>query len=95
MTEQEALALLPGTQVLYIPMHAEGDPEHGDCEAGFITSVKRQSSGKVMAFCRYWYPDGRMRTTSCSELTPIEYLIEKDTYHQSKVVGWMKEQGVI
>lgn len=39
----------PKTQIVYIPTHAKGNPEHPDCEYGFVTS---QNDDYV--FCRFW-----------------------------------------
>uniref|UniRef100_A0A6M3L608 Uncharacterized protein n=1 Tax=viral metagenome TaxID=1070528 RepID=A0A6M3L608_9ZZZZ len=61
-----------GDQIMYIPIHANNNPKHPDCEKGFVTSVKGES-----IFCRYWsnrYPN-ELRTKSCSEATPRSYLI--------------------
>ena len=73
----------PGTQIIYIPMHADGNENHPDAERGFITSVHG-----TYAFCRYWskHKSGEeLRTTANSERTPIAQLIEKDTVTQSMV----------
>ena len=72
----------PGTQVVYVPMHADGDENHPDCEAGFVTSIRGEA-----AFCRYWskhYP-GELRTKANSELTPLNCLVIQDTRPQDKV----------
>ena len=60
-----------GTQIAYIPMHAEGDIEHPDVEFGFVTSVVGD-----MAFCRYWHKGhiGRLRTLANSEGTYLDDL---------------------
>ena len=76
------MMLEPYTQVIYVPMHAEGDVEHPDCEAGFVTSVRGGT-----AWCRYWskhHPD-ELRTKANSEATPVDSLIVKDTRPQSEV----------
>jgi len=73
-----------GTQIVYVPYHAEGDADHPDCEPGFVTSVHRNERA---AFCRYWRkPElDQLRTTANSELTPIISLIICDTVPQSQV----------
>ena len=38
-----------GTQIIYVPSHAEGDTNHPDCEFGFVTSTTT-----LGAYCRYW-----------------------------------------
>lgn len=72
----------PGTQIIYIPTHAEGDENHPDAQAGFVTSVKIG-----IAFCRYWskHSPGELRTKANSEGTPLTLLIEKDTVPQDVV----------
>jgi len=74
--------MMRGTQIAYIPAHANRDINHPDVEFGFVTS-QRQG----VYFCRYWRKGelGELRTTSNSELTPNEYLVE----HQSA------EQGIV
>jgi hypothetical protein len=79
-----------GTQVCYIPAHANGDLKHPDVEFGFVTS----DAGERGVFCRYWRKmkydprnpaylylenvEDYLRTKSNSELTPRELLQE---YH--------------
>ena len=69
-----------GTQIIYVPTHANGDVDHPDCEAGFITSTVEDA-----AFCRYWNKDGSLRTVSSSEKTYFSDLVAKDTVLQGKV----------
>jgi len=83
-----------GTQIVYIPGHAHGDTRHPDCEAGFVTSVKEQDSGSWVAYCRYWYPDGTLRTRANSEATPLENIEVRWTYPQSKIEKCMDELGM-
>ena len=81
-----------GTQVIYVPTHAEGDLAHPDCEEGFITSIKGDH-----AFCRYWskYHLGELRTKANSELTPIACLVEADTHYQSEVFSLLWKLGYL
>ena len=60
-----------GDQIVYIPLHANGDKAHPDCEFGFVTSVR--PSG---CFCRYWHKGspGSLRTRANSEYTDKENL---------------------
>lgn len=60
--------LTRGTQILYVPMHAQGDTNHPDVEPGFVTSQR----GDVV-FCRYWskHAPGELRTKANSEATPV------------------------
>ena len=81
--------LKPGTQIVYIPTHAEGNENHPDCESGFVTSVRGD-----IAFCRYWRngiePSGyysELRTTANSEATPLANLIIKKTVPQGMIAG--------
>ena len=62
-----------GTQIAYIPRHANGNIKHKDVEYGFITS--KTANG---AFCRYWHKKPNhnvLRTTANSELTPWDCLV--------------------
>ena len=78
--------LKPGTQIIYVPDHADG-VDHPDCEEGFITS-----GTKLGAFCRYWSKNdlGKLRTMSCSELTPFKNLVIKNTNLQTVVDSWLR-----
>lgn len=75
-------SLKRGTQIIYVPTHAEGIPDHPDREPGFVTSVRGDH-----AFCRYWskYTPGDLRTKANSESTPINCLRIEDTVPQRKV----------
>ena len=73
-----------GTQIIYVPIHAENNESHPDCETGFVTSQTRTDA----AFCRYWKNDGNdglLRTMSCSESTPLYLIIVRDTIPQHVV----------
>ena len=86
--EEEKKDLKQGTQIIYVPRHADG-PKHRDAEEGFVTSTNRRDA----AFCRYWsklYP-GQLRTKSCSECTPVECLTIKDTHLQRDVDRLLKQ----
>ena len=78
-----------GTQILSVPMHAEGDQAHPDVEIGFVTSDARDDA----VFCRYWskYSPGDLRTKANSELTPRECLVIADTVPQKWVDRWIEE----
>ena len=73
-----------GTQIIYVPSHANGDTEHPDCDRGFITSCKDDAES---CFCRYWRKGepGTLRTHLNSELTPVRNLVIQDSVAQSKV----------
>ncbi len=83
MTPQD---LHPGTQIIYVPDHADGI-DHLDCEEGFVTS--RTERG---AFCRYWSKvnSERLWTTANSMLTRFENLVIKDTRPQSEINKWLR-----
>jgi len=69
-----------GTQIAYIPMHADGDIGHPDVEFGFVTSVRGST-----AFCRYWSKSspGVLRTQANSEGTPSSMIVR----HTSTLQG--------
>lgn len=73
-----------GDQVLYIPGHAGGDPNHPDVEAGFVTSVT--VSGETV-FCRYWRDRqcSGLRTLANSEGTPPGMLVHHVSTPQYRV----------
>lgn len=76
-----------GTQIIYVPAHANGDPDHPDCVAGFVTSVQ---AGFV--FCRYWRRDlVDLRTKANSERTPVCALVVKDSVPQKRVKWMLKK----
>ena len=63
-----------GTQIAYIPLHANGDIKHPDVEFGFVTAHKQG-----FHFCRYWRKESvgqELRTTANSEATPDDLLVE-------------------
>jgi hypothetical protein len=73
--------LRSGTQIIYVPDHAEGDADHPDCEHGFVTSVRGD-----IAFCRYWSKShSGLRTVANSEATPIHNLVVQDTVSQARI----------
>lgn len=83
-----------GTQILYVPNHAEGNLNHPDVQPGFVTSgpVNDDEDGYCAYFCRYWRYDhnakkyiGELRTLANSELTLIANLVVKDTFPQDTV----------
>jgi hypothetical protein len=79
----------PGTQIIYIPSHAEGDPNHPDCKLGFVISQREDISAH---FCRYWSkgkPGKELRTTANSELTPDDCLREWPVLTDKEVYNWI------
>lgn len=84
----EYLPLLPGTQIVYVPDHADGFANHPDCEEGFVTSMGTKGDA---AFCRYWNRDDPdlLRTRANSELTPLNNIVVSDTHPQALVDSWI------
>jgi len=82
-------ALRPGTQIVYVPGHAEGDAKHPDCEEGFVTSMGTKGDA---AFCRYWSRESpkELRTRANSELTPLDNIVLSETHAQSLVDMWIR-----
>lgn len=79
--------LLPQTQILYIPDHAEMNINHPDVEPGFIDRVV-----KDQVFARYWYKQTindldklELRTKANSEITPHSNLVIMPSVPQEKV----------
>lgn len=79
----------PMDAIAYIPIHANGDITHQDVEFGFVTTVEDDR-----VFCRYWAKGEigtRLRTTSCSECTPIDRLRKhKSTTIEKISAAWRK-----
>lgn len=75
-----------GTQIAYIPRHAEGDITHCDVEFGFVTSVKGDT-----VFCRYWRIPGELRTVCNSEGTPIDCIVKHYSVGQFVVDELLEE----
>ena len=87
---EERFVLKRGDQSAYIPQHlwsgdtiSEDDLTKPGVELGFVTSL---SNTKDAAFCRYWSPhhDG-LRTTTCSELTPVRFLLRHNSHDQGRI----------
>lgn len=74
-----------GTQVAYIPDHAEGKIGHEAVEFGFIY---RHAPDDDAAYCKYWRQDLKgLRTVAGSELTQARHLIT----HTCVPVGQVQE----
>ena len=56
---------LEGMRVLYIPMHAEGNPDHRDCERGVVTFI-----GSEFVFVRYGN-ETHAKATSAAQLVEV------------------------
>ena len=73
-----------GTQVRYIPDHADGDSDHPDCLDGFVMGPIVIIHDGVNVPVRYWgkHSPGWLKNVSNSEITEIENLILVDSYPQ-------------
>jgi len=81
MKQDQIKNLKQGTQIIYVPNHADSI-DHPDCEEGFVTSVTENG-----AFCRYWskYFSGHLRTVANSEKTNFRNLVIKNTHDQQEI----------
>ena len=71
-----------GTQVIYIPTHAEGNLCHPDCEEGFVTAHASVNT----VFVRYFYRGtDELRTIINSEATDMSYLVIKQLRPQEQI----------
>ena len=77
----------PGDQIIYIPTHADNDPDHPDCEFGFVTSIRSNN-----VFCRYWSKIDQklVRTNANSEATNPRDLYLWDSRPQSQIDNLLK-----
>ncbi len=74
-----------GTQIIYVPSHANGDIHHEDCERGFVITDKGES-----VFCRYFNKDKSLRNIANSESTSKTDLVVKNTTDQNSINIWIK-----
>jgi hypothetical protein len=83
--------LKEGTQVIYVPRHADGKITHPDCQYGFVTSLRGD-----LIFCRFWregtykpFDDQEkspeLRTTANSEACDRETLVVMDYIQQRHI----------
>ena len=73
----------PKTQIVYVPTHAEGNPDHPDCEYGFVVSQSNK-----LVFCRFWMKGEEgttLRTKANSEACRMEDLQVQDSCLPSEV----------
>ena len=72
----------PGTQIAYVPLHANGDVNHPDVEFGFVVADRGS-----FHFCRYWRKGepGALRTVANSEASPTDALVEYKSVLQGVV----------
>ena len=57
--------------IIYVPMHAEGNKNHPDCEHGYVTSTNSK-----FVFCRFYDKHDRLRTVANSEACRPEDLVK-------------------
>lgn len=78
----------PGDQVLYLPLVADGDPEHESVERGFVTAT----NGRTV-FCRFWSKTdpGSIRNRHCSEGCDAEDLRLQESVPPGEVIAWMRQ----
>jgi len=76
-----------GTQVVYVPNHADGRLDHPNSEEGFVTNVRNDGVHQVVVFCRFWskHQPKLLRTRANSELCFPHELVVKDTRPQDVV----------
>ena len=82
------MILKQGTQIIYVPTHANGDTSHRDCQTGFLAYDKEFTpTSNLMAYCRYWskHSPGELRTKANAELTPLNLVVFQDTVPQEQV----------
>lgn len=95
--------LQPGTQIAYVPDHANGNLYHPDVQFGFVWAKTKMIDDTY--FCRYWSgkslelgegykvrviePD--LRTKSCAEITERRHIVLHESVDQSIVFEVMKK----
>ncbi len=77
-----------GEQITYVPLHAEGDPNHKDAQHGFVTSVRNPGTRREIVFCRFWFDNSHteLRTKANSEGCRPDDLIHEHHVAQRRVV---------
>lgn len=87
----------PGTQVVYIPNHAQNDATHPDCEYGFVTSVSEKNHTAFVTYFRKGTQNLKrtlrlddIRSRSASECTPLENL-KPFTFATQKNIDSLRE----
>jgi hypothetical protein len=73
------MTIKKGTQIAYVPKHANGNLKHKDVEFGFAMGEPNVD----YVFCRYWHKGrpGKLRTISNGEMTRIKYIVEVKSVH--------------
>jgi len=90
-----------GTQIAYIPQHAEGKIDHPDVEFGFVMDELPEQEAHR---CRYWRQNVKhpatmddLRTRANSESTPNECLVEYMSVDQevvARVINYLQAEQV-
>lgn len=84
----------PGTQVAYIPAHANGDINHPDVELGFVQEQRGDT-----ALCRFWrktrgkHQLGDLRTTANAESKNIADLVPHEHYKRDSIDSFLRVRG--
>ncbi len=88
-----AKTLKRGTQVVYVPKHANGQLDHPNSEEGFVTRVVPYPAGADIVYCRFWskHAPDTLRTRSTSEACFADELIVKRTRPQKAVKAMLKK----
>ncbi len=83
--QQKYDQLKKGTQIVYVPSHANGDIYHSDSEEGFIADKLGMRANYI--HCRFWRKDDPnfLRTTLSGEAIPLDCIVIKHTREQWKV----------
>jgi len=96
-TFENEQSMKKGTQIAYIPTHAEGDENHPDVELGFIVQVVQigYRENDLAYFCRFWRKGkpGELRTTANSERCYDYQLKEHESVSQEVVDETLKRLG--
>lgn len=81
-----------GTQILYIPNHADGNIFHNDVEYGFVTSIAPSLN---IVYCRYFFKNSNeLRTMANSEAASIENIYIGQYCDQSEIDSIVRELGL-
>jgi len=84
-----------GTQIAYIPTHAEGDINHPDVEFGFVATIGQMGyrENDLTYFCKFWVKGklGTLRAVSNSEGCYDYQIVPHISVEQSIVDGLIRE----
>lgn len=87
--------LEPGTQIAYVPLHANGDLAHPDVQFGFIQEVRGGT-----ALCRFWsksrqrkHQIGDLRTKANAESASLSDLVLHPHCEQRVIDNYLRVRG--